>query len=113
MSGGHFYWNQSRIKEISEEIQNLIEKNGLEKTEEEIKEEGWKDPNWYELYPEDKFHRKYSEEVLDQFKIAVDILNKSYIYAQRIDWLLSGDDSEEAFLIRLKNELDEKNKTKK
>lgn len=113
MSGGHFYWNQSRIKEISEEIQNLIEKNGLEKTEEEIKEEGWKDPNWYEKYPEDKFHRKYSEEALDQFKIAVDILKEAYIYAQRIDWLLSGDDSEEAFLIRLKNELDEKNKTKK
>jgi hypothetical protein len=113
MSGGHFYWNQSRIKEISEEIQNLIDKNGLEKTEEEIKEEGWKDPNWYKLYPEDKFHRKYSEEVLDQFKIAVDKLKEAYIYAQRIDWFVSGDDGEETFLIRLKNELDEKNKTKK
>jgi hypothetical protein len=106
MSGGHFYWNQSRIKEISEEIQNLIDKNGLEKTEEEIKEEGWKDPNWYKLYPEDKFHRKYSEEVLDQFKIAVDKLKEAYIYAQRIDWFVSGDDGEETFLRRLNDDLE-------
>ena len=29
------------------------------------------------------------------------------IYAQRIDWLLSGDDGEESFKRRLKEELDE------
>jgi len=34
------------------------------------------------------------------------VLRKAAIYAQRIDWLLSGDDGEESFLERLKEELD-------
>jgi hypothetical protein len=29
------------------------------------------------------------------------------IYVQRIDWLMSGDDGEESFMRRLKEELDE------
>jgi hypothetical protein len=33
-------------------------------------------------------------------------LRKASIYAHRIDWLLSGDDSEDTFLKRLKEELE-------
>jgi len=33
------------------------------------------------------------------------VLKVASVYAQRIDWLLSGDDGEESFLKRLKEEL--------
>ena len=38
--------------------------------------------------------------------MALAILKKAYVYAQRIDWLLSDDDGEESFHKRLKEELD-------
>ncbi len=34
------------------------------------------------------------------------MLRKAEIYAQRIDWYLAGDDGEESFMERLKDELD-------
>ena len=56
---------------------------------------------------------EYSKETIKEFKKGLAILRKAYIYAQRIDWLLSGDDGEESFHKRLKEELDNlKNKKK-
>jgi hypothetical protein len=43
--------------------------------------------------------------VIEEFKKGLKILKLASIYAQRIDWLLSGDDSEKSFLERLKKEL--------
>ena len=43
----------------------------------------------------------YRFETLRQMKRAVKCLRKAAVYAQRIDWLLSGDDSEETFMARL------------
>jgi hypothetical protein len=40
-------------------------------------------------------------------KRAVYVLRMAYIYAQRIDWMLSGDDGEESLAERLAEELDE------
>jgi hypothetical protein len=48
--------------------------------------------------------------VIAKFKDAVNILNIAEVYAQRIDWLLSGDDSEESFLKRLDEDLNKLNK---
>ena len=70
-----------------------------------MKNEGWRDPDWYEKYPEDKFHYKYPDEVIEKFKEGLEILRKAEVYAQRIDWLISGDDGEESFLERLKEDL--------
>jgi hypothetical protein len=39
-------------------------------------------------------------------KDAINYLKTAYIYAQRIDWFLSGDDGEESLIKRLKDELD-------
>ncbi len=72
----------------------------------ELKDEGWRDPEWYDKYPEDMYHYKYPDEVIEKFKEAVDILRKAEVYAHRIDWLLSGDDGEETFLKRLKEDLE-------
>ena len=49
---------------------------------------------------------KYNKETIKEFKKGLAILKKAYIYAQRIDWLLSDDDGEESFHKRLKEELD-------
>ena len=47
----------------------------------------------------------YSTKVMNKIKEALPILKKAEIYTQRIDWLISGDDSEESFLERLEEEL--------
>jgi hypothetical protein len=111
MSGGTFDYNQRLIADIAEEIDALIEKNGAKKTKEELKDEFWKDSDWYTRYPEDLYHHKYPDEVMEEFKNAAKYLRIAYIYAQRIDWLISGDDVEETFLKRLEQDLN-KLKTK-
>lgn len=105
MSGGRFNYDQYKIGYIADAIEQEIERNGREKTREEMKAEGWRDPNWYEKYPEEKFHYEYPPEVIEQFKVAVKKLREAQVYAHRIDWLLSDDDGEESFLRRLKEDL--------
>lgn len=105
MSGGFFDYDQYKIGRIADSVEHEIRKNGRKKTERELKEESWRDKDWYEQYPEDLFHHKYPDEVIDKFKEGLDMLRKAEIYAQRIDWLLSGDDGEQTFLERLKEDL--------
>jgi len=105
MSGGAFDYNQYKIGYIADQIEEVIVKNGVEKTPEDLKQEGWRDPDWYEKYPEDKFHYKYPDEVIEKMKEAVKSLKIAQEYAQRVDWLLSGDDGEESFLSRLEENL--------
>ena len=109
MSGGSFEYNQYKIGYMADEIDQLIRKNGKEKTAEEMKAAASRDPDWYEKYPEDKFHYKYPDEVIEQFKDAVEILRKAEIYAHRIDWLISGDDGNETFLERLQEDFERLN----
>jgi hypothetical protein len=105
MSGGAFDYNQYNIGRIADQIEEVIIKNGVKKTLEEIKDEFWRDSEWYEKYPEDKFHYKYPDEVIEKMKEAVKSLKIAQEYAQRVDWLLSGDDGEESFLSRLEENL--------
>jgi len=110
MSGGAFEYVQYRIGYIADEIEQEIEKNGREKTTEELREENWRGPYHYKKYPEDLYHHEYPPEVIEKFKEAVKALRVAQVYAQRVDWLLSGDDGEESFLLRLKEELEELDK---
>lgn len=61
--------------------------------------EEWSDGKWH-LEIEDP-------DVVEEFKKGLKILKMASIYAQRIDWLLSGDDGEDSFKKRLKENLDE------
>lgn len=61
--------------------------------------EEWADGKWH-------FEIEDSE-VLEEFKKGLKILKTAAIYAQRIDWLMSGDDGEDNFKKRLKAELEE------
>lgn len=110
MSGGAFNYDQYKIGYMVDQIEETVVKNGVEKTPEELKNEGWRDPDWYKKYPEDKFHYQYPDEVIKKMKEGIEILKRAQIYAHRIDWLLSGDDGEESFLRRLEEELNELNK---
>jgi len=75
MSGGHFDYHQYRIREIAESVEDIIQ------------------------------NYKYPPEVLEKIKEGLDALKKAEIYAQRIDWLVSGDDGPETFLERLNEDL--------
>jgi len=106
MSGGAFDYKQYNIGMIADEVEQLVERSGRPKTKEELRDESWRDPEWYKKYPEDLNHYKYPDDVIEEFKKGIDILRKAQIYAQRIDWLISGDDGEESFHRRLKEDLD-------
>lgn len=90
MSGGRFNHTQGDILEIADIIQSAIYENDRKKD--------WK-------YTEEG--PGYSVETIREFSNAIQALRKAYVYAQRIDWLLSYDDSEEAFHERLKQDLEE------
>jgi hypothetical protein len=106
MSGGTFDYNQYKIRYIADDIEQEIARSGKPKTPRELREEFiYRDKEWYEKYPEDLNHYKYPDEVIKEFKKGYEILRKAEIYAQRIDWLLAGDDGEESFIQRLKGEL--------
>lgn len=111
MSGGHFEYAQYHIGDIYCSIERYLD--GREINEDDI--------DWYikEHYLDEreidyirKHHRtipnesEFSKETLAELKKAVYILKQAEIYAQRIDWLLSGDDGEENFHERLKEELE-------
>ena len=52
-----------------------------------------------------QIHSQYSDETIEEFKCALNLLKTTRIYIKRIDWLVSGDDSEESFHERLQEEL--------
>lgn len=89
MSGGHFNYDQYKIIDIAVEIDSLIKNNDSQETDEWGYRKG----------------HGYSKETIEQFQKAVYYLGIAYTYAQRIDWLVSGDDSERSFHERLNEEL--------
>lgn len=89
MSGGFFSYYQYHIDHVANDIEQLLVDNySTEKNE-------WGDPKG----------RNYSEETMDQFRVALMLLRAAYVYAHRIDWLVSGDDSEESFHSRLADDI--------
>ena len=107
MSGGTFDYQQYRIREIANRVEYEIAVSGTPKTERELKEDyPWKDETYFEKYPEDKFHYAYPEEIIAEFKKGYELLRKAEIYAQRMDWYLAGDDGEDSFLERLREDLE-------
>lgn len=51
------------------------------------------------------YYPDYTPETLAEFRKGVEILKRASVYAQRIDWLISGDDGEESFHKRLEEDL--------
>ena len=101
MSGGHFEYRQHHIGDIADEIERELNKQGKQKSKGEL----WNNDEFYKKYPEEMHHGTFSPEIQAEFKNAINALKIAEIYAQRIDWFLSGDDGEESFLERLSVEL--------
>jgi len=93
MSGGRFEYNQYKIRDIWETIQSHLDRQGAVKPP----DEQW---SGFDTYPTE------TPEIQEKMIDAIEVLKKAEVYAQRIDWYLSGDDGEETFLRRLKEDLD-------
>ena len=90
MSGGHFDYKQYYIQDLIDQIEEEIKGNKYKKED-------------------DIYSVKLNDKTIKEFENAVKALKIAKIYATRIDWLLSGDDDEETFHERLKDELNELN----
>ena len=102
MSGGAFDYQQRYIEEIAEDIEQEIIEAGRE-----IPKEIWAKNHWYgsSFDDSDRTYPTYERKTIDIMKRAVYVLRMAYIYAKRIDWMLSGDDGEDTLVERLQEEL--------
>lgn len=85
MSGGHFDYKQYELGYIADDIEQMILNNDVK--------------NEY------GYAHNYSNATLKQFKKAVKLIRQAQVYAQRVDWLVSGDDGEDCFHRRLAEDL--------
>lgn len=83
MSGGHFDYVQYRIHDIVRSIDEILESDSSE----------------YD------YVRGFSPETIAKMREAMYYLEVAEEYAQRIDWLVSADDSEKCFHERLEKNL--------
>ncbi len=90
MSGGHFNYKQYEIEHIADQVEQMIIDNESEELDE------WGNTKGYH----------FTEDTMAEFKKALVIIRQAQVYAQRIDWLVSGDDGEDSFLSRLKTDLE-------
>lgn len=95
MSGGHFNYNQNKILDIILKIDEVIYENDST----ELNRYG------------DSIGYGFAPEIIQEFKTAIAVLNKAFIYSNRIDYLLSGDDGTDSFINRLNDELKDHNET--
>ena len=77
MSGGHYDYSQRHILNIIESIEETLNE------------------------------RSFPQHILNKINDGLTALRIAYVYAQRIDYLMSGDDGEESFVQRLDEELNE------
>lgn len=102
MSGGHWDNQQWHIDNIADGIEQEVITSGKP-----IPKQKW---DYYERQEYEETHKQpmnyaYPESTLRRMEEAVYALKRASIYAQRVDYLLSGDDGEESFEERLQNEL--------
>lgn len=117
MSGGHFDYQYYNLDYIAEDIDEYI--NGHELDEDDV--ERYIRDNELEDLEKDYIRKHkhtipnyygYKDEVVEKIKEGLAVIRKAYVYAKRIDYLLSGDDGEASFLSRLQKDLDKLNETK-
>ena len=82
--------NYKEIGNFLREVQPYLDPSGLEVA-------------WELLAGENQL---VTPETMAEFKAGLEILRQAHIYAQRIDWLMSGDDGEDSFHRRLKHDLE-------
>lgn len=81
MSGGHFDYNQYRCQDMAGDIDESLDEWG------------------------DRKGRGYPSEIIEKFREASHALRQAGEMAQRVDWLVSGDDGYDSFLERWEEEV--------
>lgn len=89
MSGGHFNYDQYKIEQIADDIDQII----LSNDSTEVDQYG------------DRLGYRFTQGTIAEFQKTVSLLRQVRIYVQRIDWLVSGDDGEGTFHRRLMQDL--------
>lgn len=89
MSGGHYEYKQYEINYIADEIEQIILSNNSNELNEYGERKGY----------------HFSPETIAEFKKGLEILRQAFVYAHRMDWLLSCDDGEDSFHSRLAHDL--------
>lgn len=84
MSGGYFEYSQWNVEELAEDIDRVIARSN------KFKDNPPDEDSYEHCYV-------YTAETLAKFAKARDALRQAAKMAQRVDWLLSGDDGEESF----------------
>jgi hypothetical protein len=89
MSGGYFNYIQYDLVDAADKIMEVVDKNDSD----ELDEYG------------DPVGKGYTRETIAKFLEAARALRRSALMLQRVDWLVSGDDSEENFHKRWREEV--------
>lgn len=89
MSGGFFNYDQYKIGQIADEVEQLI----LTNDDTTLNEWG------------DRKGCGFTAATIAEFRRGLQALRTAQVYAQRIDWLVSGDDGEDSFHKRLAEDL--------
>lgn len=105
MSGGTFDYSQRTIELIADDIEQTILEAGRKIPDVLLEEHQHRYSR--EIPLEEQYYSSYNRKTMEIMKRAVYILRMAYIYAQRIDWMLSGDDGEDDLVRRLNQELHE------
>lgn len=87
MSGGFFDYKQYQIDQSADELQSYIDIYLCDHTD------------------DSSYKPEFSSETWLKFAECIILLRKAAILLHRIDWLISGDDSEETFHKRLEEDL--------
>ena len=88
MSGGYFEYKQFHLRDIADSVEQIINDGGKISS------------------LRDDYNTIFSKETISMFCEAYIQLRKAEIFAHRIDWLLSCDDTEETFHQRLQEDLE-------
>lgn len=90
MSGGYWDYIQYRFRDIADDIQRIIDENDATEVNE------WGDVRG----------RHYKPETIAKLEQAVRHIRETEVMLQRVDYLLEGDDSEETFHERWKEDME-------
>lgn len=93
MSGGAYNYAQHSILDIIDKLEIVLE------------QQNQPNPDYGKDIFEPEFLREDPEKVQMIIREGIHSLKKAYVFAQRIDWYLSGDDGEESLYSRLSEEL--------
>ena len=108
MSGGRFDYIQYRVNDVADEIEKELALQGKPIPEDEL----WASKEYYEKNPQEKFYPVLRGDIAQKMKDAIMAIRLASIYIHRMDWHLSGDDGEDSFIERLREDIEELEKRK-